>query len=74
LSDLLGIRVQVAIKKNLKPCLSPYILREVVGLKRDYAVYLDDILDAMDKVERSFSNGQQPYPLWAVTPIANCIS
>jgi len=30
LSDLLGIKVQVAIKKNLKPRLSPYILREVV--------------------------------------------
>ena len=29
LSDLLGIKVQVAIKKNLKPRLSPYILREV---------------------------------------------
>jgi predicted nucleotidyltransferase len=30
LSDLFGIKVQVAIKKNLKPRLSPYILREVV--------------------------------------------
>jgi predicted nucleotidyltransferase len=30
LSDLLGIQVQVAIKKNLKPRLSLYILREVV--------------------------------------------
>jgi predicted nucleotidyltransferase len=30
LSDLLGVKVQVAIKKNLKPYLSPYILREVV--------------------------------------------
>jgi hypothetical protein len=29
LSDLLGIQVQVAIKKELKPRLSPYILREV---------------------------------------------
>jgi predicted nucleotidyltransferase len=29
LSDLLGVQVQVAIKKNLKPRLSPYILREV---------------------------------------------
>jgi predicted nucleotidyltransferase len=29
LSDLLGIQVQVAIKKDLKPRLSPYILREV---------------------------------------------
>ena len=32
LSDLLGIRVQVAIKRNLKPRLSPYILQEVVML------------------------------------------
>jgi uncharacterized protein with HEPN domain len=32
-------------------------------MKRDYAVYLDDILDAMDKAGRSFSNGRQPYPL-----------
>jgi predicted nucleotidyltransferase len=32
LSDLLGIRVQVAIKKNLKPRLSPYILQELVML------------------------------------------
>ena len=30
LSDLLGIKVQVAIKKNLKPRLSPYIMQEVV--------------------------------------------
>jgi predicted nucleotidyltransferase len=30
LSDLFGVKVQVAIKKNLKPRLSPYILREVV--------------------------------------------
>jgi predicted nucleotidyltransferase len=29
LSDLLGTKVQVAIKKNLKPRLSPYILQEV---------------------------------------------
>ena len=29
LSDSLGTRVQVAIKKNLKPRLSPYILEEV---------------------------------------------
>ncbi len=30
LTDLLDIKVEVAIKKNLKPRLSPYILREVV--------------------------------------------
>jgi predicted nucleotidyltransferase len=30
LSDLPDIKVQVAIKKNLKPRLSPYILQEVV--------------------------------------------
>ncbi len=30
LSDLLGVKVEVAIKKNLKPRLSPYILQEVV--------------------------------------------
>lgn len=29
LSDLLGIKVQTAIKKNLKPRLLPYIMREV---------------------------------------------
>jgi hypothetical protein len=29
LSDLLGIKVQTAIKKNLKPRLRPYIMREV---------------------------------------------
>ena len=29
LSDLLGAKVQVAIKKNLKARLSPYILQEV---------------------------------------------
>jgi predicted nucleotidyltransferase len=32
LSDLLGVKVEVAIKKNLKPRLSPYILQEVVML------------------------------------------
>ena len=32
LSDLVGVKVQVAIKKNLKPRLSPYILQEVVML------------------------------------------
>ena len=32
LSDLLGIKVQVTIKRNLKPRLSPYILQEVVML------------------------------------------
>jgi predicted nucleotidyltransferase len=32
LSDLLGVKVQVTIKKNLKPRLSPYILQEVVML------------------------------------------
>jgi len=30
LGDLLGVKVEVAIKKNLKPRLSPYILQEVV--------------------------------------------
>jgi predicted nucleotidyltransferase len=30
LTDLLGVKVEVAIKKNLKPRLSPYILHEVV--------------------------------------------
>ncbi len=30
LTDLLGIKVEVAIKKNLKPRLSPHILHEVV--------------------------------------------
>lgn len=29
LSDLLGIKVQTAIKENLKPRLRPYIMREV---------------------------------------------
>lgn len=29
LSDLLGIKVQTAIKQNLKPRLQPYILQEV---------------------------------------------
>ena len=29
LSDLLGVKIQTAIKKNLKPRLEPYILREV---------------------------------------------
>jgi predicted nucleotidyltransferase len=32
LSDLLGVKVQVTIKRNLKPRLSPYILQEVVML------------------------------------------
>ena len=32
LSDLLGLKVQVTIKRNLKPRLSPYILQEVVML------------------------------------------
>jgi predicted nucleotidyltransferase len=32
LSDQLGVKVQVTIKKNLKPRLSPYILQEVVML------------------------------------------
>jgi predicted nucleotidyltransferase len=32
LSDLLGVKVQVNIKKNLKPRLSSYILQEVVML------------------------------------------
>jgi len=30
LSDLLGVKVETAIKKNLKPRLKPYILQEVV--------------------------------------------
>jgi predicted nucleotidyltransferase len=30
LSDLLGVKVQTAIKKNLKSRLEPYILQEVV--------------------------------------------
>lgn len=29
LSDLLGVEVQTAIKKNLKPRLRPYIMKEV---------------------------------------------
>jgi hypothetical protein len=32
LSDLLGVKVQTAIKADLKPRLKPYILREVVML------------------------------------------
>jgi predicted nucleotidyltransferase len=32
LSDLLGVKVQTAIKGNLKPRLRPYILREAVML------------------------------------------
>jgi predicted nucleotidyltransferase len=32
LSDLLGVKVQTAIKKNLKPRLKPYILQEAVML------------------------------------------
>ena len=32
LSDLLGVKVQTAIKQNLKPRLKPYILQEVVML------------------------------------------
>jgi len=32
LSDLLGVKVQVTIKRNLKPRLSSYILQEVVML------------------------------------------
>ena len=32
LSDLLGVKVQMAIKKNLKPRLEPYILQEVMML------------------------------------------
>lgn len=30
LEDLLGVKVETALKKNLKPRLKPYILREVV--------------------------------------------
>ena len=29
LSDLLGVKIQTAIKKNLKPRLEPYIMQEV---------------------------------------------
>jgi predicted nucleotidyltransferase len=32
LGDLLGVKVETAIKKNLKPRLKPYILQEVVML------------------------------------------
>jgi predicted nucleotidyltransferase len=32
LSDLLGVKVETAIKQNLKPRLRPYILQEVVML------------------------------------------
>jgi hypothetical protein len=32
LSDLLGVKVETAIKRNLKPRLRPYILEEVVML------------------------------------------
>jgi predicted nucleotidyltransferase len=32
LSDMLGVKVQTAILKNLKPRLKPYILQEVVML------------------------------------------
>ncbi len=32
LSDLLDVKVETAIKKNLKPRLKPYILQEVVML------------------------------------------
>jgi hypothetical protein len=32
LSDLLGLKVEVTIKKNLKARLKPYILQEVVML------------------------------------------
>lgn len=32
LSDLLGVKVQTAIKKNLKSRLEPYILQEVMML------------------------------------------
>lgn len=32
LSDLLGVKVQTAIRQNLKPRLEPYILQEVLIL------------------------------------------
>jgi uncharacterized protein with HEPN domain len=51
LEDLFGKKVDLVIEDSIKPRLRSSIL-EGVNMSRDYKVYLEDILEAISKIER----------------------